>query len=110
MRKTFLTLLLLSLLLALAAPLITLWNHPLSPLLLHFHSHWLMPIACLVLPMRACRRGLDPYAAFFLPLVFFILAYIWLRLPLPPLVWLLSFFLSVLGAVIGQEARKRKTE
>lgn len=108
MRKTFPLLLLASLLLSLPIFLLPMWQHPLSPALMYLHLRVLIPLICFVLPLWASHRGLDPYAAFFPPLLFSGLFLVLMRLPLPFWAWGLSFFLSVLGAATGQEMRRRQ--
>lgn len=110
MKRTFLIQLLASLALASLVLLIHAWSHPLSLVLMHLYSRAVLPLACLALPLWAAFMGLDPYAAFFPPLLLPGLSFLWLRLPLPVWVVMLSFFLSVLGASIGQEMRRRRME
>lgn len=68
----------------------------------------LAPLLCFVLPMRAAKRGIDRYLAFFPPPAGYTAAWLILRLTPPPITLPLCFLLAVLGSNWGKERYRRK--
>ena len=110
MKKPVLYLLLevaLCLILALLPIFFGLWPQDVMTVLSVICSHAVYPVMALILPLLAARRGATAFLCAIPPFLLYLLVFSIWGLPLPAVPALLTLFLSVTGANIGTELRKR---
>ena len=97
----------LCLIFALLPVLFALWPQDIMAVLSILFSHAVYPAMALILPLIAARRGATAFLCAVPPFLLYLLVFSLLGLSLPAIPALLTLFLSVTGANIGAELRKR---
>ena len=92
---------------ALLPMVLSLWPQDGMAFLAVLAAHVLYPALSLFLPWWAARRGAAPFVCAAVPFPLYVAAWTVFGLPLPAVPTLLTLLLSVLGANIGAEKRKR---
>lgn len=92
---------------ALLPMILSLWPQDSMTALAFISSHILYPALSLLLPLWAARCGAAPFLCALPPFLLYTAAWTVFGLPLPEIPTILTLLLSVLGANIGAESRKR---